>query len=68
MKIFRIESNDVAFDEDESMVIIAISEARALQIAKENWIFRKGRIHGEFSVWEIDSSKEQIINVSHYGD
>lgn len=33
VKIFKVNSNKVAFDEDESMIIIAKSKNRALEIA-----------------------------------
>jgi hypothetical protein len=63
-----VESNNIAFDEDISMVIIAESEKRALEIAKEKWIFREYRSHNNFKVTKIDLSKEQIVDVSHFGE
>ncbi len=63
-----MESNNVAFDEDISMVIIAEAEKRALEIAKKNWIFRECRSHDDFKVTKIDLSKEQIVDVSHFGE
>lgn len=68
MKVFRVESNKVAYDEDESMVIIAESKKRALELALKNWKFRDGGNHNEFSVFEFDLTEEIIIDVAHYGD
>jgi len=68
IKVFEITSNSVAFDEDESMVIIASCPERALEIAKENWVFRSGRNHDEFIINEVNISREQIVSVCHYGN
>lgn len=68
MKVYRVESNMVAFDEDESMVIIAKCKNRALEIAISNWNFREGRSHMDFSIVEYDLSQEGIVDVAHYGD
>lgn len=40
MKLFRIELQNPAFDEDESMAILADSAKIALKLAKQNWRFR----------------------------
>lgn len=58
MKIYKVESNDVAFDEDEVMVINAASEARALEIAKRAWSFYQGRRHDDFTITIIDKIME----------
>lgn len=70
MKVFKVVSKYVAFDEDESMVISAKTPERALTIANDNWIFRgrKNIERIEFSANEIDLKEEQIISVAHYGD
>ena len=68
MKLFIVKSNNIAFDEDESMVILSESGEKALILAKENWKFRDGRNHDEFDVIEIGMNKESIVDISHYGD
>jgi len=77
MKLFRIESQNVAFDEDDSMVILADSAQKALELAKKNWRFRLDENYSmvtengreiNFNIIEIDLFSEQIIDVSHYGD
>lgn len=68
MKIFKIESNNISYDEDVSMVIVAEDETRALNIARENWSFRGENKFIELNIIEIDITYEQIIDISHYGD
>lgn len=70
MKVFKVKSIYVAFDEDESMVITAETADRALELAKNNWTFREGKDVKRiaFHVEEMDLSKEQIIEVAHYGN
>lgn len=68
MNLFRVESENVAYDEDISMVILASSEARALEIAKENWRFRPSRKHESFQVVKVDIEREGIVEVTHYGE
>lgn len=68
MDIFKVESNRVAYDEDDSMIIIADCHERALELAKENWVFREGHQHIEFAIEKVSLNKEQIVVISHYGD
>lgn len=70
MKVFRVKSKYVAFDEDESMVITAKTANRALELARDNWFFREDKNvnQQEFLVEELDLNIEQIIEVAHYGD
>lgn len=70
MKVFKITSTNVAFDEDESMVIVAESEESAKKMALKNWSLRPGRklVEDNFVVEVVDLDKEKIIDVSHYGD
>lgn len=68
LELFRIESNNVAYDEDISMIIMAKTEERALEIAKGEWHFRSSRAHDFFKVTKVDTHKEQIVEVSHYGE
>lgn len=68
MNIFKVESNSVAYDEDDSMVIVAGHQERALNIAKKNWKFREGRHHDNFTVSSIDLLEEKIIHIAHYGE
>jgi hypothetical protein len=68
MKIYKIESNNVAYDEDESMVVIALSGNRALEIALKSWKFREGRNHRDFNVAEVDLNEEKIVEIAHYGE
>lgn len=70
MKLFKVTSKYVSFDEDESMVITAQNADNALILAKKNWVFREGKDvnRKEFIIEELDLNKEQIIEVSHYGD
>lgn len=77
MKLFRVELQSIAFDEDDSMVILADSAQRALELAKQNWRFRLDENYSmvikngreiNFNIIEIDLSFEQIVDSSHYGD
>ncbi|PGM02689.1 hypothetical protein [Bacillus thuringiensis] len=68
MNVYKVKSNNVAFDEDISMIVIAESKKRALEMAKKEWIFRESRSHNDFMVIDIDVSKEQIVDTSHYGN
>lgn len=70
MKLFKVTSKNVAFDEDESMIIIAESSKNAKNLASKNWIYRDGKNREGTTLLteEIILDKEQIVNVSHYGD
>ena len=68
MKVFKIESQDYQFDEDVSMVIVAASAKRALVMAIEKWQFRDEPKNVNLKVNEINICKEQIVDMSHYGD
>ena len=68
MKLFRIESENVAYDEDVSMVILAESEDSAINIARSNWTCRDGEKIIKFNIIEINQFIEQIVDISHYGD
>lgn len=68
MKIFKIESQDYKFDEDVSMVIVAESANRAVAMALEKWQFRGEPKKVNLNISEINIQKEQIIDISHYGD
>lgn len=48
MKLFRIESKNVAYDEDISMVILAESLDAAINIARNNWTCRDDKKNNEF--------------------
>lgn len=67
MKVFKIESQDYQFDEDD-MVIVAASAKRALVMALEKWQFRDEPKNVNLKVNEINICKEQIVDISHYGD
>lgn len=68
MKLFRIETENVAYDEDISMVILAESKESAINIANTNWKCRDDDKIDNFNIIEIDQSVEQIVDVSHYGE
>ena len=68
MKLFRIESEDVAYDEDISMVILATSKDSAINIARSNWNCRDDKKIINFNIVEINQFIEQIVDISHYGD
>lgn len=68
MMLFKIESKHIAYDEDISMVILAETEEAAIKLAEDNWSFRDDKDKIEFIVTSIDQTKEQIIDISHYGD
>lgn len=68
MKLFIVESKNVAYDEDASMVILANSIDKAINMAKQNWKFRENKKNIQFSTTEIDQSCEQIVDIFHYGD
>lgn len=68
MMLFKIESKHIAYDEDISMVILAETEEAAIKLAVDNWSFRDDKDKIEFIVTSIDQTKEQIIDISHYGD
>ncbi len=68
MHIFRIESQNVAYDEDISMVILAENEDKALHLAIKNWSTRKNKEELELFVEKIDLSVERIVDISHFGE
>lgn len=68
MKLFRIESKNVAYDEDISMVILAESLDAAINIARNNWTCRDDKKIMNFNIIEINQFIEQIVDISHYGD
>lgn len=68
MNVYKIESKNVSYDEDISMVIVAKDKTKALNLAKKNWSFREGKDSVEFIVTKIDITYEQIVDISHYGD
>lgn len=68
MRLFKIESENVAYDEDISMVIIAQTKEAALRLARENWIVRDEDKELELYIEEIYLNKELIVDVSHYGE
>lgn len=68
MKLFRIESENVAYDEDSSMVILAESIDSAINIAKRNWTCRDDDKILNFNIIEINQFIEQIVDVAHYGE
>lgn len=68
MEIFKVESVNVAYDEDVSMIIMAKTEARALEIAKKNWQFRPSRAHDYFEIIKIDANREHIVGINHFGE
>ena len=68
MKLFRIESKNVAYDEDVSMVILAESKESAINIARSNWTCRDDEKIIKFNIIEINQFVEQIVDRSHYGD
>lgn len=68
MKLFRIESESVAYDEDISMIILAESKDSAVNIARSNWTCRDDKKIIKFNIIEINQFVEQIVDISHYGD
>ena len=70
MKLFKVISKNVAFNEDESMVIVAESLESAKKLALKNWRMRPGRelIEYNLDVELVKLDKEKIVGVSHYGD
>lgn len=68
MKLFRIESENVAYDEDISMVILAETKDSAISIARSNWTCRDDKKIVNFNITEINQFIEQIVDISHYGD
>ena len=57
MRLFKIESENVAYDEDISMVIIAQTKEAALRLARENWIVRDEDKELELYIEEIYLNK-----------
>lgn len=41
MRLFRVESKNIAYDEDISMIILSKSKENAIKLAKDNWCFRE---------------------------
>lgn len=69
MRLYKVEAENIAYDEDMSMVILAEGPASALKLAIMNWSTRDRDIKElGLKVSEIDMSTEQIVDVSHYGD
>lgn len=68
MKLFKIKSKNISYDEDVSMVILSNSEEKAIEIAKNNWDWREGKDIKDLTITEINQDYEQIVDVSHYGD
>jgi hypothetical protein len=68
MKLFKVKSQCISYDEDISMVIIAETRDAALKLARKNWIIRDEDKELELEVDEIPFNKELIVDVSHYGE
>jgi len=68
MRLFKIRSKCISYDEDISMVIIAQTKDAALRLARKNWIIRDEDKELELDIEEIYLNKELIVDVSHYGE
>ena len=68
MRLFKVKSKYISYDEDISMVIIAENKDKALNLAIRNWEVRDEDKDLELDVEEIYLNKELIVDVSHYGE
>lgn len=78
IKLYKIELKDIDVDDDASMVILSESAEKALELAKQKWIFALGHDYQkatgpiwkrkiDFNIIEINQFEEQIVDVSHAG-